>query len=166
LAPEHPSVRHDARAVKLLQQPALAAAGVRFHEHEALPAGHRPFQLSLEALEVACARDECRLGEAAPPALVEPEDDLRILLAAIQRVADRAQVVPRRCGGLVAIVRVLAQQALHELIQRGGHLRTQRAQPPGTAGRVATQDLTDRVAEKRRHPGEALEQHDAGGVQV
>jgi len=166
LAAQHPGAGLDARAVELGQQAALAAAGDRLDRHEARAAVRGAPQLRLERVEVGRAGDEGGLGEAAPAALAQADHDLRILVAAVQRVADRAEVVPHRLGGLVAVLRVLAQQALHEVVERRRHVGAQRAQRRRAARRVPAQDLADRFADEGRAPRQALEQHDAGRVQV
>ena len=101
---------------QLVQQPALASARLRLQQDEPAPALGRPFHQVGQHRQLGRAGHERRLGERLA-AVVESHHDGRLPDPPPQPVGDGGEVGDRGRGRLVALGRVLAQEALDDGVQ-------------------------------------------------
>ncbi len=162
---EHQQPVAGRRLRNLLQQPALATAGLRVQRDDTALAVVQPVQHRGHGVEVDLATDEGGVGEAAP--LVEPADDQpRVGVARAQGGEQVEQVARERTRGLVALGRVLAQQPLQDEVEcaRGGSAGV--AQEWHGRGQVLAQHVADGRSGERRRARHRLVQQDAERVEV
>jgi len=149
----------------LVEQAALAPARLGFHQHQAASPSARLGQQAGERGQLGGPAHEAGLGEGDAP-VVEADGHPGVGYALLQGGGDLLEVGEGGRSRLVALVRVLAQQSGHHLVEDPRYGHTQAAQAGRRAGQVLAQDLADGLPLERRPTGEALEQDHAERVEV
>ncbi len=164
LAPEDPGVGLRLLG-QLLEQPALAPARLGLQEDEPPRALGGPPHVTGQGGQLGGAGDERRLGEGLA-AVVEPDHHRRLPHSPPQPVGDGGEVGDGRRRRLVALGRVLAQEALDDGVEGLGDVDAEGPE----AGRGRAEVLLEHRAHvrpgERRRAGQAGEEHDAGRVEV
>ena len=165
LAPQDEGVVLGGVQRQLVEEAGLAGARLGLHEEQpargrAVLAEH-PDQLA----ELHAAPDEGGLGEHVAP-VVRTRRHGGFRRAGSDRGGDGVDVAAGGGGGLVPDRGVLRQQALQDALERPGHRDAHRPQLRRGDIEVLTQHLPDGAATERGAPGQALEEHDADGVEI
>ena len=111
------------------------------------------------------AGHERRLGEGLAP-VVEPDHDRRLPHSPPQPVGDGGEIGDGRRRRLVALGRVLAQEALDDGVEGLGDVDAQGPEAGCGRAEVLLEHRADVRPRERRRPGQAGEEHDAGRVEV
>lgn len=162
---QHP--RRVARAAprQLLEQPCLAAPGQRLEQRQPPVPLPRPRERARQLADLGLPPDERRLGEVQP-LVVDAGDDLGIRLPARQRARELLEIGGGGRRRLVAVARLLAQEAARDLIERVRRVGAHGGERGRLGGEVQAEKLADVGRLERPAAGHALVEDQADRVEI
>src|SRR6185295_4067437 len=101
-AAEYPNALPACALRQLIEQPRLAAAGLRLHYDEGRPSQPQITDLDIKLFQFSRASHEGSFGQRTP-AVMKAHHKIRIAVAALQGVIDNSEVRQHRRRRLVAI---------------------------------------------------------------
>jgi hypothetical protein len=165
LASQDPAAVLGAAPRQLGQEPALAPARLRLEQHERAASLASLLERGRERVELLPATDEGRLRQRAAP-VTRAGHEPRLAHTALERGGDLVEVGERGRRRLVAVARILSEQALDDVVEHGRYVTPETAELGRRRGEVQAQELAHAVGLEGRAAGQAFEEQRAGGVEI
>ena len=147
------------------QQAGFAASRFAFHENQRPAAGASSADLLVQLLQFAATAHERRFGQRRPT-VVRPDHARRFALARLDRGGDVRQIGQHGFGRLIALVGIVAQESLDELVEGARDFESQASQLGDAPGHVLEEDRSHVLAVEGSAARKTLEQNRPHRIEI